>query len=85
MFMTTFNTYFGEQHRTFTSSTELRYFQIAFTASTPLRKDTGVFVGIGRFIIVLLDQSATTTLYICVLLINNAMRGNIHTIHCHVL
>ena len=40
-----------------------------FTESTPPRKDTGVFESFGRFIIVLLDQSVTITLYICVLYI----------------
>ena len=36
-----------------------------FTASTPLRKDTGVFYFLGRFITALLDKMVTTTLYIC--------------------
>ena len=27
----------------------------------------------------------TTTLYIFVLLINNLMVGNLHTLHCHIL
>ena len=53
--------------------------------STPLRMDTGVFESFGRFTIVLLDQSVTITLYTCVLFINNPIRGNIHTLHCHVL
>ena len=55
-----------------------------YTESTPQRKDTGVFEIYGRFIIVLLDQSVTITIYICVLFINNPMRGNLHTLHCHV-
>ena len=38
-----------------------------------------------RLIIVLLDQSVTTTLYICVLFMNNPIRGNLHTLHCHAL
>ena len=52
---------------------------------TPLRKDTGVFESYGRFIIVSLDKSVTITLYICVLFINNPIRGNFHTLHCLVL
>ena len=32
--------------------------------NTPLRKEIGVYENIGRFIIVLLDQSVTITLYI---------------------
>ena len=53
--MTTFNFYVCQQHRSLTSKTELRFFIFAFTANTPLRKDTGVFENIGRFIIILLD------------------------------
>ena len=41
-----------------------------FTDSTPPRKDTGVFKSFGRFIIILLDESVTITLYICVLYIH---------------
>ena len=39
------------------------------TANTPLRKDAGMFESLGRFIIVLLDLSVTTTLYISVIYI----------------
>ena len=61
------------------------FFLFAFTASTPLWKETGMFESLGRFIIVLLDYSVTTTLLICVLLINNLLRGKYHALHCHVL
>ena len=44
-----------------------------------------MFKSSGRFIIVLLDQSVTITLYICVLFINNPICGNFHMFHCHVL
>ena len=44
-----------------------------------LRKDTGVFESFGRFIIVLLDKSVTSTLYAFALFINNPIRENIHT------
>ena len=32
-----------------------------------------------------MDESVTITLYICVLFVNNPIRGNFHTLHCHVL
>ena len=44
-----------------------------------------MFKSFGRFIIVLLDLSVTIALYICVLFMNNPIRGNIHMLHCHVL
>ena len=56
-----------------------------FAASTPLGKDTGLYESLGCFIIALLDKSVTTTLYICVLFINNPIRESLYTLHCHVL
>ena len=50
-----------QQHRVLYNNTEVwhknvvRFFIFAFTSSTPLRKDTGVFGSFGRFIIFLLD------------------------------
>ena len=49
------------------------------TDRTPPRKDTGVFESIGRFIGLKCHNYA---LYLC-FVINNPIRGNIHTLHCH--
>ena len=51
--------------------------------TTPLGKDTGVFESFGRFIIVLLDESVTTTPYVCALPMNNPICRNLRTLHCH--